>query len=392
MLTKTTVTALFAAILMTGSAGVAAAETFQISGSAKGGNAGSELRAQVIADFGEPWAMTFLPDGTMLVTDRRGKLFHVTQGGEKTEVDGTWKVAYGGQGGLGDVVLHPDFETNGYVYISNAETLDKGSTFGAIVTRAKLDLSGDKPKLVEKKKIWTQEPKLPGRGHYSHRIAFGPDGMLFITSGDRQKQRPAQNMDQALGKVIRLNDDGSVPADNPWQDQGELAKTYWSVGHRNLLGIDFDAEGRLWTHEMGPAHGDELNLTEAGKNYGWPRVSYGDNYSGIPIPDHNTTDKYVEPKAYWVPAISPAGFVIYDGGVFQDWKGDGFIGGLSSKALVRVDIDGTTAKEAERFEWGQRVREVEQGPDGALWVLEDGIRGSKGRLLKLTPADQKQSG
>jgi glucose/arabinose dehydrogenase len=206
--------------------------------------------------------------------------------------------------------------------------------------------------------------------------------MLYITSGDRQKQKPAQNFDQALGKVIRLNDDGGVPVDNPWQDEGELAKTYWSMGHRNLLGIDFDGEGRLWTHEMGPAHGDELNLIVAGDNYGWPIVSNGDNYSGIPSPDHETRPDFNAPEAFWVPAISPSGFVIYDGDMFPDWQGDGFIGGLSSQALVQVDIDGESANEAERFEWGERVREVEQGPDGALWVLEDK---AGARLLKLTP-------
>ena len=240
----------------------AAGETFDTTGSS-----GAVLKATSIAEFDEPWAMTFLPDGTMLVTTKPGKLFHVTQDGDKTEVGGIWEVAYGGQGGLGDVVLHPDFETNGLVYISNAETLDQGATFGAIVSRAKLDLSGDAPTLVDIDKVWTQEPKMSGQGHYSHRIAFGPDGMLYITSGDRQKQKPAQNFDQALGKVIRLNDDGSVPEDNPWQDEGELARTYWSVGHRNLLGIDFDGEGRLWTHEMGPAHGDELNLRIPERNW-----------------------------------------------------------------------------------------------------------------------------
>ncbi|MEO1651346.1 MAG: PQQ-dependent sugar dehydrogenase, partial [Pseudomonadota bacterium] len=232
-------------------------------------------------------------------------------------------------------------------------------------------------------KIWTQTPKLPGRGHYSHRIAFDGDGKLFITSGDRQKQYPAQEWDMALGKIIRLNDDGTVPRDNPYQDKGELAKTYWSTGHRNLLGIAFDENGQLWSHEMGPRHGDELNVIIKGENYGWPVVSDGDNYSGVPIPDHSTRPEFKKPAESWVPAISPAGFVIYNGDVFADWKGDGFLGGLSSRALVRVDITGDQAKEAERFSWGKRIREVEQGPDGALYVLEDR---SGARLLKLTPA------
>ncbi len=354
-----------------------ATETIDIRGSGS-----VTLQASVVAEFDEPWAMTFLPDGTILVTTKPGTLFHVTRDGKKTEVEGMWDVAYGGQGGLGDIVLHPDFARNNLVYISNAETLDRGRTFGAVVVRATLDRSGATPRLVSPKKVWTQEPKLSGRGHYSHRIAFGPDGMLFITSGDRQKQRPAQDFGQALGKIIRLRDDGTVPADNPWQDRGELARTYWTVGHRNLLGIAFDRQGRLWAHEMGPRHGDELNLIVKGGNYGWPIVSNGDHYSGIPIPDHYTRPEFDAPKAFWVPAISPAGFAIYDGTLFPGWRGDGLIGGLSSRALIRVDMDGDRAKEAERFEWGERVREVEQGPDGAVWVLEDG---SGARLLRLTP-------
>lgn len=372
----------------------ATATTFEVSS-----NDRVTLQASTVAEFDEPWAMTFLPDGTMLVTTKPGKLFHVTQDGDKTEVEGIWEVAYGGQGGLGDVVLHPQFAQNGLVYISSAETtpswidrllswmesaLDRHvvSTRGAIVARAKFDRSSDAPRLTNVERIWTQEPKVSGGGHYSHRIAFGPDGMLFITSGDRQKMTPAQDFDTALGKIIRLHDDGSVPHDNPWQDKGDLAKTFWSMGHRNLLGISFNSEGRLWAHEMGPRHGDELNLIEKGGNYGWPLVSNGDHYSGEPIPDHDTRPEFNAPKAFWVPAISPAGFVIYDGDIFPGWHGDGFIGGLSSEALVRVDIAGDSAKEAERFEWGERIREVEEGPNGALWVLEDG---SDARLLKLTP-------
>lgn len=370
------------AILIVGAAAstlmsCSAAEDFEVSS-----DRGVTLKATEITTFDEPWAMTFLPDGALLVTTKPGTLFLVTQDGRKTEVEGMWEVAYGGQGGLGDVVLHPDFANNHLVYISNAETLDGGSTFGAVVYRARLDLSDNAPRLTGVETIWTQTPKTSGKGHYSHRIAFAPDGKLFITSGERQKQTPAQDFDKALGKIIHLNDDGSVPSDNPWQDKGELAKSFWSMGHRNMLGIDFDSEGRLWVHEMGPRHGDELNLIVKGGNYGWPIVSNGDHYSGVPIPDHDTRPEFNAPKAYWVPSIAPSGFVIYDGGIFPEWKGDGLIGGLVSRALIRVDIDGETAQEAERFEWGERIREVEQGPDGALWVLEDG---GDGRLLKLTP-------
>ena len=350
------------------------------------GSAGSKLEAQPVASFSQPWAMTFLDETNALVTTKPGKLFIVdTVSGTKREVSGVPKATVGGQGGLGDVVLAPDHATSGMIYLSFVESLDKGATRGAVVVRGKLDSAA--ASFSEMEVVWKQEPKLPGQGHFSHRIAFGPagsdhEGFMFITSGDRQKQKPAQDWSGNLGKVVRLMPDGSVPADNPVQDKGEIAKQVWSTGHRNPLGIDFDAEGRLWTHEMGPRHGDELNLIEPGSNYGWPVVSNGDNYNGTPIPDHETDASFNAPEAFWVPAISPAGLVIYDGDTFADWKGDAFIGGLSSQALVRVDIDGTSAKEAERFEWGKRIREVEQGPDGALWVLED----KDGRLLKLTPA------
>ncbi|TCD13314.1 PQQ-dependent sugar dehydrogenase [Oricola cellulosilytica] len=348
------------------------------------GTNGTVLEASEIAEFNEPWALTFLPDGTMLVTEKSGTLLHVTQEGGKTKVDGLWDVAYGGQGGLGDVILHPAFAENGLVYVSYAEASENGSTIGAAVVRATLNTSGGRPTLTGVERIWTQVPKVRGQGHYSHRMAFGPDGMLFITSGDRQKKSPAQDFEQNLGKIVRLNDDGSVPPDNPWQERGELAKQFWTAGHRNLLGIAFDGEGRLWTHEMGPRHGDELNLITAGENYGWPLVSNGDNYSGIPIPDHDTRPEFNAPEAFWVPSIAPAGLVIYDGDAFEGWEGDALIGGLVSEALIHVDLEGETAAEAERFAWGKRIREVEQGPGGALWVLEDR---AGGRLLKLEPAD-----
>ncbi|RLQ87393.1 PQQ-dependent sugar dehydrogenase [Notoacmeibacter ruber] len=354
------------------------------------GTEGTALAAEAVTDFDEPWAMTFLPDGTALVTTKPGTLFHVTQDGEKTEIQGMWEVAYGGQGGLGDVVLHPDFEQNNLIYLSYVESLDDGATKGAAVSRAKLDLSGDTPKLTDIEKIWTQQPHVPGSGHFSHRIAFGPkgsdqEGYLFLTSGERQKQTPAQDKDVNLGKILRLNDDGSLPEGNPFAEEGgeAVADEFWTTGHRNMLGIAFDGENRLWAHEMGPRGGDELNLIEPGNNYGWPQRSYGDNYSGVPITDHSADDGFTKPKAYWNPVISPAGLVIYSGDVFSDWQGDALIGGLSSKALIQVDLDGETAQEAERFEWGKRIREVEQGPDGAIWVLEDE---AGGRLVKLTPA------
>lgn len=340
--------------------------------------------ATPVANFDEPWAMTFLPDGRLLVTEKRGRVLVVTTSGEKSApLSGVPEVAYGGQGGLGDVVLHPDFASNNIIYLSYAEA-GSGNTRGAAVARGTLELDNNGGGALRNMRvIWRQDPKVTGRGHYGHRLAFSPDGYLFISSGDRQKFDPAQDMDGNLGKIIRLHDDGRVPADNPFADRGGVTAQIWSLGHRNPLGLAFDGDGRLWNQEMGPRHGDELNLVLRGENYGYPIVSNGDHYSGEEIPDHDTRPEFEAPKAYWVPAISPGGLMFYDGALFPEWRGNAFIGGLSSRALIRVEIDGETAREAERFEMGARIREEEQGPDGAIWILEDGESG--GRLLKLTP-------
>ncbi len=339
--------------------------------------------ATEVARFDQPWAMSFLPDGSLLVTEKEGKLKHFNvQTRKSAEITGVPKVAYGGQGGFGDILPHPQFAKNQFVYLSYAEEGEK-DTRGAAVARAKLVLAADgSGKLEDLKVIWRQTPKVEGKGHYGHRLAFGPDGKLWITSSERQKFDPAQDMSGNLGKIIRLNDNGSVPADNPFASQGGAAAQVWSLGHRNALGIAFDARGKLWVHEMGPAGGDELNLITRGANYGYPIVSNGNHYDGRDIPDHDTRPEFAAPKVTWTPVISPAGFIIYSGKLFPQWTGSGFIGGLSSTSLVRVAFDGDNAREAERFKMGERIREVEQGPDGAIWLLEDG---SNAKLLKLTP-------
>lgn len=361
---------------------LACASTAESIDKAIDGNAGSKLSAESFGGFNEPWAMTFLPDGKLLVTEKSGNLLLVNLADRsRVAVQGVPEVAYAGQGGLGDIILHPQYEQNHWVYLSYAER-DASGKKGAAVARAQLRPSSAKPKLENLEVIWRQEPKVSGSGHYSHRLAFGPDGHLFITSGERQQQTPAQSWTQNLGKVIRLNADGSVPADNPFQDKGELAKTFWSLGHRNLLGIAFDQQRQLWTHEMGPRHGDEFNLIVGGDNYGWPIVSWGDQYSGIPIPDHDTRPEFNAPEVYWVPTVAPSGLIIYNGTLFPEWQSNAFIGGLRSRSLVRIKIDGNHAAEVERFSMGKRIREVEQGPKGAIWVLEDR---QNGRLLRLTP-------
>ncbi len=338
--------------------------------------------AAPVASLEEPWAMTFLPDGRMLVTEKAGRLRLVTRdGGISDPIPGVPEVDYGGQGGLGDVVLHPEFASNGIVYLSYAEAGRFGSR-GAALARGRLQLDANGGgRLTDVRVIWRQEPKVGGRGHYGHRIAFSPDGrFLFLSSGERQKFDPAQDMDQNLGKILRLRDDGSVPEDNPFADRGGVAAQVWSLGHRNPLGLAFDPAGRLWNSEMGPRHGDELNLVLPRRNYGYPLVSNGDHYDGREIPDHDTRPELEAPKHSWVPAISPGSLMFYTGDLFPGWKGDAFLGGLSARVLVRVEIDGDRARETERFAMGQRIREVEQGPDGAIWLLEDA-----GRVLRLTP-------
>ncbi len=351
---------------------------------ASSGEDGKPFAVEAFAEFDEPWAMTFLPDGRLLVTEKEGELKLFDPATRKTgEVSGVPEVDEGGQGGFGDVVLHPQFASNGIVYLSYAEAGD-GDTRGAAVARAKLTLDdAGGGALSDLKVIWRQVPKVDGRGHFGHRLAFSPDGKyLFISSGERQKFDPAQDMKSNLGKIVRLNDDGSVPEDNPFADQGGVTAQIWTLGHRNPLGIAFDTQGRLWNQEMGPRGGDEVNLVVKGDNYGYPIVSNGDHYDGRVIPDHDTRPEFHAPAISWNPVISPAGLVFYTGDQFPDWNGDLLIGGLSSQSLVRVEIDGEKAREAARYDMGERIREVEQGPDGAVWLLEDG---DGGRLLKLTP-------
>jgi glucose/arabinose dehydrogenase len=351
------------------------------------GSASNEATAQSfvatpVTQFSEPWAMTFLPDGRLLVTEKRGTLRVYTINGSSATISGVPAVSYGGQGGLGDVVLHPGFAANGLVYLSYAEA-GTNNTRGTAVARGRLTLSPQGGgSLSNVQVIWRQTPKVTGGNHFGGRLAFSSDGRLFITSSERFQFDPAQAMNTNMGKILRLNDDGSVPGDNPFAGQGGVAAQVWSLGHRNVYGLDFDPQGRLWSHEMGPRGGDELNIVERGSNYGWPIVSNGDHYDGRVIPDHNTRTDFNAPEAFWNPVISPASLIIYDGSLFSAWRGNALIAGLSSRGLVRVQIDGNTAREVERLNLNQRIREVEQGPDGAVWVLEDG---ANGRLLRLTP-------
>jgi glucose/arabinose dehydrogenase len=310
---------------------------------------------------------------------------HDPSSGRTGTIAGVPDVVHVAQGGLGDVVLHPGFDGNQLVYISHVERGDDG-LLGAAVTRARLVLDDQGGGVLEDlETVWRQVPRTSGDGHFGYRIAFDRDGKLWIASSERKEFDPAQAMDSNLGKIVRLNDDGSLPGDNPFAGHGDVAAQAWTLGHRNILGMAFDRAGRLWAHEMGPKGGDELNLIQKGENYGYPLVSNGDHYDGTPIPDHDTRPEFRAPAVSWTPVISPAGFIIYSGDMFPAWKGSGLMGGLSSMALVRVEFTGDGAREAERFDMQRRIREVEQGPDGAIWLLEDGTREGRGRLLKLTP-------
>ena len=347
---------------------------------------GKPFAVQAVAEFDEPWAMAFLPNGALLVTEKKGRLMLLgPNSGPPLVVEGVPSVDYGGQGGLGDVILHPDYARDGSIYLSWVEGGPNG-TRGAAVGRGRLVRTEDGARLHDFRVIWRQTPKLSGRGHFGHRLAFGPDGKLYISNGDRQEFTPAQDMNGTLGKIVRLNDDGSVPADNPFASRGGVAAQFWTIGHRNPLGLAFAPDGRLWENEMGPAGGDEFNLIERGSNYGYPIVSNGQHYDGKDIPDHPTRPEFNAPEITWTPVISPSSLMFYTGKLFPQWRGSAFIGGLSSKALIRVTISGKTAREAERWDMGERIREVEQGPDGSVYLLEDQRGGSGGRLLKLTPA------
>ncbi len=363
---------------------------FVLAGSAQGkseiitGNAGSRILAEDYGVFNQPWAMTFAGEQELLVTERTGSLIlYNIESGRRIQVSGVPQTAYGGQGGLGDVILHPGYMDNKIIYISYAEAGSSGLS-GAAVARAVLERSGDSASLKDLEVIWRQYPKVSGTGHYSHRLVFDQDGYLYISSGERQKQQPAQDWSQNLGKIIRLKDNGTVPEDNPFYYKGKLAESFWTLGHRNVLGLAFDSRWQLWAVEMGPRHGDELNRIIRGENYGWPLVSWGNQYSGADIPDHDTRPEFYAPDEYWVPSIAPSGLIIYDDELFQGWQDNALIGGLVSQSLVRVNTSGGKAFEAERFSMGRRIREVEQGPDGAVWILEDR---DGARLRRLTPAD-----
>lgn len=347
-------------------------------------SAGSLQVSTVISGLENPWGLAFLPDGRILVTERPGRLRLVSREGVLSEpLSGLPPVYAQGQGGLLDVLLDPQFEQNNLIYFSFAE--EQNGLAGTAVARA--ELKGDR--LENVRVIFRQQPKVSGRNHWGSRLVFANDGALFITLGDRfDYSKRAQDITSHLGTVVRINKDGSVPSGNPFVQRESAMPEIWSYGHRNIQGAALNPEtGRLWTIEHGPKGGDELNLTEAGKNYGWPEASYGSHYTGLPIPDEHASKGFIEPLYYWNPSIAPSGLLFYTGDGFPSWKGSVFTGALAGRMLVRLSLDDGKVVGEEQLlkELGERLRDVRLGPDGWIYLLTDS---SDGRILRLEKAPE----
>lgn len=358
------------------------------------------VNVERLAQLDNPWGMAFLPDGRLLISEKPGRLRVYADGKLSAPITGVPRVEYEGQGGLLDVEIDPDFARNRLVYLSYSEAAEQQPKVesdqpdprlgefqdlkdtvlkGAAVARGKLDGL----QLRDVKVIWRQEPKTIGRGHFGGRLVFAPDGKLFISSGDRQRFEPAQDLGSNIGKIVRINVDGSIPDDNPFVKKAGARGDIWALGNRNPLGLAINpASQQLWENEMGPKGGDEVNLIERGKNYGWPIVSPGDHYNDAPIPRHSTRPQFVAPLHSWNPSISPSGMAFYTGNVFSDWRGNVLLGGLSSEALIRLTLSDGKVTGVERIDMQRRIRDVIQAPDGTILLLSDGDNAD---LLRLTP-------
>jgi len=330
-----------------------------------------------------PWSLAFLPDGRMLVTERPGRLRYVTREGALSDpIAGLPAVYAEGQGGLLDVVLDPGFANNSTIYFSYAEPA-ADDTNGTAVARAHLDGG----RLTDLKVIFRQQPKVASKQHFGSRLVFARDGNLFVTTGERNSERPkAQDLSTHLGKILRITPDGGVPPDNPFVGRKGALPEIWSYGHRNSQGATLNPDtGQLWAIEHGPRGGDEINIPAAGKNYGWPIITYGREYSGPAIGEGTAKAGMEQPIHYWVPSIAPSGMTFHDGHGFPAWKGQLFVGALAAQQLVRLEVtpDGKVNKE-ERYAVGKRVRDVREGPDGALYLLTDE---DAGEILRVVPAN-----
>ncbi len=345
-----------------------------------------DLRVETVATgLVHPWALAFLPDGRMLVTERPGRLRIVTRDGKLSPpVEGLPPIFVRGQGGLLDVILDRNYAQNKTVYFCFADPFDGGGR--TALARARLD-DGAKPRLDDLKIVFRQEGPPSTGNHYGCRIVHMPDNNLFLTMGDHYGPRDeAQNLRNHLGKIVRLRSDGSVPPDNPFVNRPDAKPEIWSYGHRNAQGAAINpASGKFWMHEHGPRGGDEINIPEAGKNYGWPVIGYGIDYSGAKIHEGTHKPGMEQPIYQWTPVIAPSGMAFYGGELFPQWKGNLFVGGLATRILVRLELDGEKVAREERLlgDLSERIRDVRSGPDGALWLVTDN---AAGRVLRVTPA------
>lgn len=342
--------------------------------------------AEVATGLELPWALAFLPDGRMLVTEKHAGRLSVLrpEGGRPVAVAGLPRVDGRDQGGLLDVALGPDFARSRLVYWSYYEPRAGGN--GLAVARGRL-VDGARPRVEGVQVVFRMEPALESTKHAGGRLVFAPDGALFVTLGERsilEGRRQAQDLGSDLGKIVRIRPDGTIPPGNPFAGRRGARPEIWSSGHRNVLGAALDGRGRLWVAEMGPRGGDELNLVEAGKDYGWPTIGYGEEYSGAAIHASTQAPGMEQPVYYWDPVISPSSLAIYSGDLFPEWRGSFLVGALSGRALVRLVVEGDRVVGEERLlrDLGQRIRDVVQGPDGALYLLTDS---AEGKVLRVTP-------
>jgi aldose sugar dehydrogenase len=348
-------------------------------------SAGNLMVETMATGIANPWALAFLPDGRLVVTERAGRMRIVGKDGKlSSPLAGVPQVAARGQGGLHDVVLDRDYARNSTIYLCFAEPASGGGR--TALARAKL-IDEATPRLDDVKVTFHQDGPLSSGNHFGCRIAQAPDGNLFLTMGDHFSFRnEAQNLANHLGKIVRIRPDGSVPSDNPFVNRPGAKPEIWSYGHRNSQGAAIHPQtGKLWEHEHGPRGGDEINIPEAGKNYGWPVIGYGIDYSGAKIHDSTQKAGMEQPIKYWVPSIAPSGMAFYTGELFPAWRGSLFVGALAGQILVRLELKGDTVGSEERLlrTLNERIRDVRMGPDGALWLATDN---AAGRILRVAPA------